>query len=116
MSLKEKIRVILNQKGSFKCPNNKTPATAAKPEPSKSLNPNQITPASKADSYTIVLVDLKKRGSSRSRKIEILKSTMQTALNNAKNPLTATQLESLIRRFQAEGKITLEETKVYYSL
>lgn len=116
MSLKEKIRVVLNQKGSFKCPNNKIPTTAAKPEPSKSLNPNQTTPTPKADSYTIVLADLKKRGSSRPRKIETLKSTMQTALKNAKTPLTDIQLESLIRRFQAEGKITVEETKVHYSL
>ncbi len=32
------------------------------------------------------------------------------------SPLTAAQLESLIRCFQAEGKITIEETKVHYSL
>ena len=36
------------------------------------------------DSYTIVLADLKKRGASRSRKVEILKTTMRAVLKNAK--------------------------------
>lgn len=37
------------------------------------------------DSYTIVLADLKKRGASRSRKVEILKTTMRAVLKNAKH-------------------------------
>lgn len=111
MSLKEKIKVVLNQKSVFKCPSSTKSTVTA-----KGNNVCQDASATQTDSYTIVLADLKKRGASRPRKVETLKSTMQTALKNAKTPLTDTQLESLVRRLQAEGKITVEATKVHYSL
>jgi hypothetical protein len=62
MSLKEKIRVVMNQKGNFVCPNGagkEAPKVAPLPAASKAA------PA-KVDNYAIVLADLKKRGASRS--------------------------------------------------
>lgn len=116
MSLKEKIRVVLNQNSKFVCPNGAGSDHVTKPEPLKIPNPCQNPPTTKVDSYTIVLADLKKRGASRPRKVETLKTTMRAALKNAKNSLTDKQLEALIRHFQAEGKIIIGETKVSYSL
>lgn len=112
MSLKEKIRVVMNQKGSFLCPNgagNQAPRVVSPPAASKAAPP-------KIDNYTIVLADLKKRGASKPRKVETLKGTIRAAIKNAKSAISETQLDALLRHLQANGKITVDGAKVSYSL
>ena len=111
MSLKEKIRVVLNQNGKFTCPNEATTTHLTPPSPANS----KPTP-SKIDNYATVLADLKKRGASRPRKVETLKSTIRTVVKNAKGSITESQLESLIRSLQTDGKLAIEGTKIIYSL
>lgn len=111
MSLKEKIRVVLNQKGKFLCPNGNGSMKTA------SVAPVETAPApQKMDNYAVVLADLKKRGASRPRKIETLKSTIRATVKNAKSSITEAQLETLIKHLQANGKIVISEKKVAYSL
>jgi HNH endonuclease len=116
MSLKEKIRVVLNQNGKFTCPNGAGAAVAAiKAEPT----PKPVAappPAPKVDNYTVVLADLKKRGASRPRKVETLKNTIRAAVKNAKGTLTDVQLETLFKHLQVNGKVIVDDTKVSYSL
>ena len=116
MSLKEKIRVVLNQKGKFDCPNGNgstAVATAKAPAPPKV----PATPAKpKVDNYAVVLADLKKRGTSRPRKLETLKNTIRSIVKNAKGTLTPSQLDTMIKHLQENAKITIEDTKVSYSL
>ena len=115
MSLKEKIRVVLNQNGKFVCPNGAgKPVPTAKPE----ATPKQGTPAPspKVDNYAVVLADLKKRGASRPRKVDTLKNTIRAAVKNAKGSMTDAQLETLFKHLQVNGKVVVDGTKVSYSL
>jgi len=118
MSLKEKIRVVLNQNGKFICPNalgNPQPAPAAPTAPAASANAAAPAPP-KVDNYAVVLADLKKRGASRPRKVETLKSTIRATVKNAKSSITEAQLETLIKHLQVNAKLTIDGTKVSYSL
>lgn len=112
MSLKEKIRVVMNQKGNFICPNGngKEASTVA----SLPAVPKAI-PA-KLDNYEIVLADLKKRGASKPRKVDTLKSTIRATIKNAKSAITEAQLETLLKHLEVNRKITVDGTKVSYSL
>jgi len=111
MSLKEKIRVVLNQKGNFSCPNGAGPEKLSPPAPAK------VAPSPpKIDNYVVVVADLKKRGPSRPRKVQTLKSTIRATIKNAKSSITESQLEALIKHLQTNGKIVIADTKVSYSL
>ncbi|MFT3803124.1 MAG: HNH endonuclease [Burkholderiaceae bacterium] len=117
MSLKEKIRVVLNQKGRFKCPNGADPA-----RPTSNLasivtdsSPKSQLPV-KMDIYSLVIADLKKRGPSRPRKIETLKSTMRSTIKASKNSITDAQIESLVEYLKATKKITIDGVRIDYSL
>ncbi|WP_287595777.1 HNH endonuclease [Thermomonas sp.] len=114
MSLKEKIRVVLNQKGKFVCPNGAGAVAPATTTPNVST-PSPL-PIPKIDNYAVVLADLKKRGTSRPRKVETLKSTIRATVKNAKGTLTEAQLETLFKHLQINGKVTVEGEKVSYSV
>ena len=111
MSLKEKIRVVLNQDGKFTCPNGvgKIVQVVAPPLVAAATPP-------KIDNYAVVLADLKKRGTSRPRKVDTLKSTIRATVKNAKGTLTDAQLEILFKHLQVNGKVIVDGNKVSYSL
>ena len=115
MSLKEKIRVVLNQNGKFTCPNGVGNPQPAPTSPTPSTNAASPAPA-KIDNYAVVLADLKKRGASRPRKVETLKSTIRATVKNAKGSITEAQLETLIKHLQVNAKLTIDGTKVSYTL
>lgn len=101
MSLKEKLRVVLNQKGEFKCPNGGI-AT------SKSRAHHSV-----AQRLTLVVADLRKRGAARPRTVKRLSSTI-SALFQKK--LTEQEVASLLSKLQAQGIIVVGGTKVTYVL
>ena len=105
MSLKEKVRVVLNQHGQFKCPNGGGAAT-------------QRTPAAKAlapatDALARVINDLYKRGTARPRTLKTLATTI-SALFQKK--LSDDEVESLIERLKSQGMVTVTGTRVSYEL
>jgi len=114
MSLKEKIRVVLNQKGKFICPDGG--GTIAQVAPLSPLPTTSPAPTPKIDNYSVVLADLKKRGTSRPRKVETLKSTIRATVKNAKGTLTEAQLETLFKHLQINAKVIVDGEKVSYSL
>lgn len=119
MSLKEKISVVLKQKGKFSCPNRPTPdsSTSDKSPPGPKLTaPVKAPLPTKVDHYSTVLADLKKRGASRPRKVETLRNTIRTVVKQAKGSLTESQLDAMLKHLQANGKIAVDGTKVSYSL
>lgn len=116
MSLKEKIRVVLNQNGKFVCPNGAGSAQANAPKPASPPNPTPASVPPKVDHYSLVVADLKKRGASRPRKVETLKNTIRAAVKNGKGSLTEAQLETLFKHLQANGKVTVDGLKVSYAL
>lgn len=116
MSLKEKIRVVLNQNGKFVCPNGAGHAVGVTTKVAEA-KPSVTSPAApKLDTYAVVLADLKKRGASRPRKVDTLKNTIRATVKNAKGSITDAQLETLFRHLQTNGKIIVDGAKVSYSL
>jgi hypothetical protein len=110
MSLKEKIRVILNQKGNFVCPNKSL--ADAKP-------PAKITPPPTpvhANHYSLVVANLEKKGLSRPKKIEALKNTIRSVVAGAKGSLTESQLDALLKQLQRSGKVQISGTTVSYTI
>ena len=111
MSLKEKVRVVLNQQGKFKCPNGVGHAALATTTPA--IKPPAPTPAKPAtDNYSLVIADLIRRGTSKPRKVETLQGTIRATVKQ----ITEAQLQTLIKHLQVNGKITITDTKVTYSL
>jgi hypothetical protein len=113
MSLKEKVQLVLNQKGQFRCPNKpvarKTVVADAVVRPSS-------PPAVKGHSEKIALIiaDLHRRGSAKPRTVKALTGTISSLFQ--KQQLPAEEIASLIDRLRSDGAITLAGTKVSYDL
>ena len=102
MSLKEKLRVVLLQKGDFICPMQL-----------ESL-PVDASAAMQADHYSLVLEHLTKNIKSRPQKLQTLKNSIRAKCNGAESSLTENQLESLIQQLKANRKITIVANRVFY--
>lgn len=128
MSLKEKIRVFLLQKGDFKCPNGtdsytiSAPALLALPAPvvespvspvvvAASATPKAPTAPTK-DALAVVVKDLKGRGKSKPLRVKTLTSTIKALPLG----LSDREVQALIDKLIAQGKIVVSGTKVAYKL
>ena len=111
MSLKEKIQVVLNQQGQFKCPNGTgTSKTAAQP---KVKTKTTATKKAKKVDFELVVANLKQRGNSRPRTLKTLTSTVATLFPK---DLPVDELTALIQQLQSTGKVIVSGNKVTYSL
>jgi hypothetical protein len=97
MSLKEKLRVVLNRSGAFRCPN----GHRAKTRP----------PAS--EDVAFVVTNLQKRGNARPRTIEKLTNTVDTLFNGQH---TQAEVEAVLNELQHHGVISVHDGKVSYTL
>lgn len=106
MSLKEKIQVVLNQQGKFKCPSNVGSA--------KKVAHNGKLPAKSKKAATIdtALQDLQRRGAARPRSVKTLKRTLHALFNKE---LTEKQLGELIVQLEATGLVQITEQTVGYA-
>jgi len=111
MSLKEKIQVVLNQNGQFKCPNGVDSSKAtSKP---KASHVTMSAPRSKDDKYSLVVTNLKQRGHSRPRKLKTLKSTIASLFPKK---LPDAELNALVQQLQSMGIVTITGSNVTYTL
>ncbi len=113
MSLKEKIKVVMNQKGQFKCPNGagnpkSTPKLLSKTAAAKAA-PGGIS----SETIATVVANLKSCSNNRPRTLKTLTSSIK-ALTNLK--LTDKQVESLIEHLISIGKIAVSDNKLAYKL
>lgn len=99
MSLKEKLRVILNQKGAFKCPNGSAKRQVPVELPDGALDR--------------VIADLQKRGTARPGTVKTLTSSINNLFQKALSPQ---QLTALVDALKSRGIITVNGTKVAYEL
>ena len=126
-SLKEKIQIVLNQKGDFRCPRSAQPAAvqtlksevadpALEPALEPALKPPLKPPLKPAPSEPreAVLEDLRRRGNSRPGKPDRLLNTIKATLVSQGQPpeLAQTVLEDLV----ALGYASIKESKVEYKL
>jgi hypothetical protein len=112
MSLREKIKVILNQRGDFKCPNPKWSARSVAPA---AASRTAVSHASKsvAEKLALIVADLHRRGSARPRTVKSLTSTISALFQKH---LPDTEVSSLIERLCAQGTVIVSGTKVSYEL
>jgi len=111
MSLKEKIQVVLNQKGQFKCPNG---ADASKAAPKPKTKPAAL-PGQKPsdDNFSHVVANLQQRGHSRPRKLKTLLSTIAALFPKG---ISEAELNAIVQQLQSAGKVTITDNNVTYAL
>ena len=97
--LKEKIRIFLNQKGSFECPNgNHTTAKKSKPQP--------------LPYYAQVVANLKQRRSAKPATVTTLKRTIASLFSNK---LSTDQVDALVAQLQSRRVLTINGNKINYA-
>jgi hypothetical protein len=110
MSLKEKIQVVLNQKGEFKCPNG---TGFTKCAPLTKATPKAPPTKAKEDKFSRVVANLTQRGSSKPRTLKTLTSTVASLFPKG---LPESELTALVRQLQSTGKVIVSGNKVTYAL
>ena len=106
MSLKEKIQVVLNQQGQFRCPNGaqikiKKTGPAAPPKTTKIV----------AERYAQVLARLKQLGKAKPRTVPKLKNLI-VALFQSK--LSENEVDTLVAQLESGRVISIVQTKLTY--
>lgn len=103
-SLKEKLRIVLNQRGQFKCPgcysSKETPCSTESNAP-------------RLERLSRVSADLKNRRAARPRTVNALRNTIDAVFQKK---LTAEDISSILEELQSSGQITISENKVEYQL
>jgi len=104
MSLKEKIQVVLNQKGQFKCPNGSQTAAAKAAR-------GHAKPKKTTDRYDVVVANLHQRGAAKPKSVKTLSSTIRALFQ--KN-ITDKELSAILEKLQIDGVLAIEGAKVSY--
>lgn len=104
--LKEKLQLVLNQKGHFKCPNG---AQGKVKKRGRQASPKVTKLA--ADHYGQVVANLKQRGKAKPRTVLKLKNLI-VALFQKK--LSEGEVEALVRRLASHGVISIDGSKLTY--
>ena len=114
MSLKEKLQVVLNQKGVFRCPaaaaSGGTPPSP-KPAPAK---PAAKTPGTRAEGIALVVADLRKRGDAKPATVDTLLNTIKSCLTHSGE--NGNEAEALLQELCDRVYVTVSGKKVTYSL
>lgn len=104
MSLKEKLAVILKQKGAFQCPARLAPALAS-PAP-----PHQTAAASPATPLQTVLAGLKKRGNARPRTLDALAPLVTDLL--VQNGFDARETKDVLAQLRGGHYIEVQDRRI----
>lgn len=105
MSLKEKIQVVLNQKGEFKCPNASQRAAAK-------ASHADAKPKAAKDKYGVVVENLRQRGAAKPKTVAKLVSTIRSLFQK---DISDKELSALLQQLEASGVIAVEGAKVSYA-
>lgn len=102
--LKEKLRIVLNQRGPFKCPGRSSIKDVPCGAGSNDLRLERLSR---------VIADLKNRRRALPRTIGALRNTINSVFQKK---LAAEDIASLLDELQSSGQITVRENKVEYQL
>jgi hypothetical protein len=107
-SLKEKIQVVLNQKGPFECPNHAQKTL-------KKTAPQALPKATKlvAERCVQVVENLKQRGTAKPRTVPRLKNMIATLFQNK---LSQQEVDAVVRQLESSGVISINGSKLTYAL
>jgi hypothetical protein len=109
MSLKEKLQVVLNQKGAFSCPGALREAVSQ----SNLEGPIVVrskSPLSRDEQVDLIVLDLQKRGNAKPGSREKLLNTIRSALTGKDSPPSDAEL--VLQQLEVRGLVTLLEGKV----
>ena len=112
MSLKEKVQLVLNQKGRFKCPNK---AVARQPAVADAVVRAALPSVSKSllEKVVRIIAHLQKMGSARPRSVKTLSSTISALFQKT---IAEHEVASLVERLRNDGVIMVTGAKVSYHL
>jgi hypothetical protein len=102
-TIKEKLQIVLNQKGPFRCP-----ANIGKPGSETALPPDPLD-----GKVALVMEDLRKRGSSRPLKPDTLRNTIAAVFGKQ---FTEEEINAILERLQANGCVSVQDGKITYKL
>ncbi len=113
MSLKEKLNIILNQRGNFICPASLTTAKApaVSPAPARTAAKKERT---HAERFALVVADLHKRGNARPGTVEKLMNTIKSHMTSLGE--AASEADALLNELRARSYVGVDGEKVSYSL
>ena len=122
MSLKEKLKIVIHQKGTFNCPagESKSQKVLSAPVQSKVTQPavkkavTRAKPRSRDERLDIVIKDLKRRGNSRPGKQDTLENTIRAYL--VQQGEAPSELPGIMRDLQAKSYVIIENKKITYKL
>ncbi|MBK7675866.1 MAG: endonuclease [Candidatus Accumulibacter sp.] len=118
-SIKDKMQIVLNQRGNFLCPGNVCPPSNPAPTSNPATAAPKPLPATTNGASTaidLVQSDLKKRGASRPRKLSTLTSTIKALLKQQQKPNSDAEVAKLITELQKRGNLIVTDTKITYKL
>ena len=115
-SIKEKMQIVLNQRGNFQCPGDVIQQPNTAPSPKNVAAAPKPVPATTNGAFELVASDLKKRGASRPRKVSTLTSTIKALLKQQQKPNSDAEVANLITELQKRGKLIVTDSKVTYKL
>jgi hypothetical protein len=114
MSLKEKLAIVLNQTGDFKCP----ASTSTTPSASKAScvvdKATRQGTKTHAERFALVIADLQKRGNAKPRTVEKLLNTIRNQLVQLGE--SGEEANALFTELTAKGYASVAEEKVTYAL
>ena len=112
MSLKEKLTIVLNQKGEFKCPSGQSqqPAAAKPSVPA----PSPKVPRTRAEKFALVVADLQKRGNAKPGTVDKLLNTIKSHLLQLGEP--GEEANGLLNELAARSYVSVTDEKVNYAL
>ena len=112
MSLKEKLNILLNQRGEFRCP-----AAAAEPaQLPQAIQTKSVdrAPQTKEERVAVVLAGLHKRGNAKPATLEKLLNTIRSKLAQVGD--AGDHAETILNELSAREIVTVSEKKITYAL
>jgi hypothetical protein len=113
MSLKEKLVIVLNQRGTFVCP---ASSVTAAPAPAKAPNPGLAAKKERThgERFALVVADLHKRGNAKPGTVDKLLNTIKSHMSSLGEP--ASEADALLDELRATNYVTVADQKVTYAL
>ena len=110
MSLKEKLQIVLNQRGDFTCPAGAAPAEL------KASQPKAVAQKKRThdERFALVVADLQKRGNARPGTTDKLLNTIKSHMVQLGEP--PAEADALLGELRARSYVAVAEDKVTYAL
>jgi hypothetical protein len=112
MSLKEKLQIVLNQRGNFMCPASTVATSATSTTPLS--KPAAKKSRTHGERFALVVADLQKRGNAKPGTVDKLLNTIKSHMTSLGEP--ESEADTLLGELRAKNFVDVKGEKVSYSL